>query len=348
MMRNLILVVVFVALAAGAYGAWKAFSFLNYRSGTAQEELILDVPPGRTFIAVAQELAEKNLIKDVLSLRIYAKLTGNDRGLKVGEYLLHRGMGPHEILRVLSSGQSLPRTVTIPEGTNMYEVAGLLEEKGLGSREDYIELFKNQDWIFQLLGQKLYSLEGYLFPETYHFSKYMTQKEIVRAMVKMFLDVYNEVKVDGFRMFNRHEVVTLASVIEKETGAKDERPLISSVFHNRLKKRMRLQSDPTILYGILDETGVMKKNITRADITRKNRFNTYTISGLPFGPIANPGREALAAVFRPVESNYLYFVSRNDGTHVFSSTLKEHNQAVRKFQLDRRAREGKSWRDLEQ
>jgi UPF0755 protein len=143
-----------------------------------------------------------------------------------------------------------------------------------------------------------------------------------------------------------HDQVTLASVIEKETGAQGERQVISSVFHNRLNKKMKLQSDPTILYGILVETGVLKKNITKSDIHRPTPYNTYTVKALPMGPIANPGREALRAAVNPVESNYLYFVSRNDGTHVFSETYGNHNNAVKKFQLERKNRVGKSWRDL--
>ena len=135
-------------------------------------------------------------------------------------------------------------------------------------------------------------------------------------------------------------------MIEKETGAPEERPLISSVFHNRIKKGMKLQSDPTILYGIFDRTGVYPKNIRKKDILEKTRYNTYSVPGLPYGPIANPGLESLKAAVNPVVSDKYYFVSRNDGTHVFSATLKQHNLAVNKFQRNRKARQGKSWRDL--
>ena len=144
---------------------------------------------------------------------------------------------------------------------------------------------------------------------------------------------------------DRHEQVILASIVEKETGEPSERPIIASVFYNRMKKNMRLQTDPTILYGILDRTKVLKNNITKKDIQTKTRYNTYRISGLPYGPIASPGAKALEAVLNPASTEYYYFVSRNDGTHVFSQTYKQHQNAVRKFQLDRSMREGKSWRD---
>jgi UPF0755 protein len=141
-------------------------------------------------------------------------------------------------------------------------------------------------------------------------------------------------------------VITLASVVEKETGAPEERPVIASVFHNRLKKGMRLQSDPTILYGMLMKTGVMTKNIRKKDILAQTPYNTYTVRALPIGPIANPGKEAIKAVLNPGNTDFLYFVSRNDGTHVFSKTYEDHNKAVKAYQLNHRARKGKSWRDL--
>ena len=166
-------------------------------------------------------------------------------------------------------------------------------------------------------------------------------------MVKRFLFVYHEaVPQNEVPGWTRHQIVTLASIIEKETGAPEERPLISSVFHNRLKKGMRLQTDPTVLYGKAERVGSFAINITTEDLRTPNRYNTYTIYGLPPGPIANPGREALSAVLAPAESTYLYFVSQNNGTHIFSSDYEAHNKAVKHFQLDPKAREGKSWRDL--
>ncbi|MCB0410956.1 MAG: endolytic transglycosylase MltG [Bdellovibrionales bacterium] len=347
-MRKVSLVMVALLCLVMLAGAWQVFSFLLHTSGASSEKLVLDVPPGRSFYSVSLELEEKKLITNARFFRILGKLTGQDRGLHVGEYEISRGMNPMNLLGVIVSGHSIPHPFTIPEGTNMYDVATLLEAKGFGSAEGYLKLFKDPQLIKGLLGEEVYSLEGYLFPETYYFHKYMKPPEIVKTMVNMFLKVYAKVAQGKSTSLTRHEVVTLASVIEKETGAKQERPLISSVFHNRLKIGMRLQSDPTTLYGILDQTGVMKKNITRKDLLGSTKYNTYVVPKLPFGPIANPGREALKAVFTPETSRYLYFVSQNDGTHIFSETYEAHERAVRRFQMDPRARKGKSWRDLKQ
>jgi UPF0755 protein len=196
-----------------------------------------------------------------------------------------------------------------------------------------------------MVGTLAPSLEGYLFPETYSLTKYTTVKELVQSMVQNFKETYKALGTPDTGL-SRQELVTLASVVEKETGAPEERPMIASVFYNRLKKGMPLQSDPTILYGIIDETGKPTDNITKADLTHFNRYNTYTVKKLPFGPISNPGREALVAVFHPANTEFLYFVSRNNGTHIFSKTYEEHLRAVRTFQIDPAARAGKSWRDL--
>ena len=198
-----------------------------------------------------------------------------------------------------------------------------------------------------LLGEDLPSLEGYLFPSTYLFTRFTTQKEIVREMVRQFLVAYSEV-MEGPKQLDmkRVEHVTLASIIEKETGVPEERGLVSSVFHNRLKKGMLLQTDPTVIYGVAEKTGVMPKNIRKTDLVTPTRYNTYTNKGLPIGAISNPGKESLVAALNPDQSEFLFFVSRNDGTHVFSSTYEQHNKAVREFQMNAKNREGKSWRDF--
>lgn len=167
-------------------------------------------------------------------------------------------------------------------------------------------------------------------------------------MVKRFKTVYEIVNKSARIRMPIHKHVTLASLIEKETGTPEERSTISSVFHNRLRKKMRLQSDPTILYGILDQTGVMPKNIRKKDIRTHTKYNTYTVQELPHGPIANPGQKALEAAVNPESTDYLYFVSRNNGTHVFSKTLREHNKSVKKWQLNIKNRQGRSWRDRSQ
>lgn len=321
----------------------KAALFLMLPYGSSAEEGVFWVRPGDSFNRVAQKLEEQDYISSALELKILAKVLGKTTSLKQGEYRMKGGMRPLSILNLLSSGRSIEYSVTIPEGYNIYEVAEIFSSQGFFNKQEFIKKCQDSIFIEGLLNQKLESLEGYLFPDTYLISKLDSMEKVIKMMVRHHLE---SAKGLFHPDLTDHEIVILASIIEKETGAPEERPLISSVFHNRLKKAMRLQTDPTVLYGILDQTHEMKKNITKKDLTKWTRYNTYTFKGLPFGPIANPGKEALVAAVKPEKTDYLYFVSRNDGTHVFSETYNQHLKAVQKFQLDRKAREGKSWRDL--
>jgi len=228
----------------------------------------------------------------------------------------------------------------------MFEVAEIFEQAGLAPAREVMKTVTDKEFVKRQLGEPRDSLEGYLFPDTYSFTKYTDYHSVLAQMVNHFKAVYKDVEAENKLGWSRHQIVTLASIIEKETGAPEERPVISAVFHNRMVKGMLLQTDPTIIYGKALQAGRIELNITRADLTRYTPYNTYVIKGLPPGPIANPGREALMASIHPAASDYLYFVSHNDGTHQFSVTYKEHAAAVQKFQLDPKAREGKSWRDL--
>ncbi len=346
-MRNLVISVVVIGCLFFAGGLWFGTQFLYSTPGSSEEAVVFEVPQGATFISVANRLEAQGLIKNALFLRIFAKVTGQESKVKRGEYALNKGMYPSQILSELVSGKSITYPLTIPEGWNIYEIAVLVESKQLATREEFLRLVKDPSFVQSLLGERWPSLEGYLFPETYMYTKFTTLKDLVQAMVARFKVVYAELQPEmkGTTM-TQHQIVTLASVIEKETGAPEERPMISSIFHNRLNKRMRLQSDPTILYGMLAATGIMPSNITRADILRPSDYNTYTVAALPVGPIGNPGRLALLAAVRPATSEFFYFVSKNDGTHIFTKTYEDHSSQVRKFQMDPKAREGKSWRDL--
>lgn len=344
-MKNIFLVAILVSvLGLGILGV-KGALFLTSPSGSTLEGAVFEVPPGASFTRVANELEELGYISNALYFKIYAKVLGKTSEIRVGEYALSPEMTPPQILSVISSGISLQKTFTIPEGENIFEIADILSNREIGTRKEFLTLFQDRALTRKLLNEDLPSFEGYLFPETYSYTKYTTPEEVLNMMVNSFKRVWTEVGGE-YSGLTRHQIITLASVVEKETGAPEERPVIASVFHNRLRKKMRLQSDPTILYGMLMETGVMKQNIRKKDILRKTPYNTYTIRALPAGPIANPGREAIAAVLNPKSTDFLYFVSRNDGTHVFSKTYNEHNKAVREYQLNHRARKGKSWRDL--
>ncbi|RME14921.1 MAG: endolytic transglycosylase MltG [Bdellovibrio sp.] len=341
LVRNLLLLSIIVLLLLGG----SFFYFLKVPPAPSSGKIVFEVKRGESFSSVLNRLEKRKLIHKASLMKLFYMPFG--RYVRVGEYELSYDMSPLEILRVLQSGKSKEQSITFKEGINIYEMAEKLEKRGIVSKEDFLSLCKDRKFIYELLGENLPSLEGYLFPETYKITKYTNIKTLIRQMVHNFLKTYNGLLKDKPQtQLSRHEVVILASIVEKETGAPEERPLIASVFLNRLKKGMRLQTDPTILYGILDQTGVMKKNITKKDILTPTRYNTYTFKGLPYGPISNPGREALRAVLFPAKTNYLFFVSKNNGTHVFSADLKSHNRAVRKYQLNKKMRQGHSWRDL--
>lgn len=338
---------VILALGVGYLG-FEAFRFMSAGPGRADELVVFEVPSGRSFKQIADRLQEQGIILSAFKMRVVARMTGLDGRVKRGEYQLNRAMTPQEVLSVLISGRSIQYPITFPEGSNMFEMAGLLEAKGLYKAADFLQMVRDRDVIRELLGIEVSSLEGYLFPETYNVTKYTSLRELIGNMVANFKTVYGHLEAQNPNRIQlpRHEVVTLASVVEKETGAPEERPMIASVFFNRMNKGIKLQSDPTIIYGIWIETGRYKQNITKDDIERPTRYNTYTVPKLPFGPIANPGREALEAVMKPGTSDYMFFVSRNDGTHIFTRTYEEHLKAVKSFQLDPDARANKSWRDL--
>lgn len=222
--------------------------------------------------------------------------------------------------------------LTIPEGLNLQQIAALVAQAGFGNEFGFLMAAANISFV-QEKGIDAETFEGYLFPDTYYFPGKARPEIIITAMVQRFWTVFTPEWKKRCRElgFSIHEMVTLASIIEKETGAADERPVISSVFHNRLKKRMRLESDPTVIYRIKDFDG----NLTRRDLNAPDPYNTYRIRGLPPGPIANPGHESLKAALYPADTPYLYFVSKNDKTHHFSADIEEHNRAVRKYQLRR-------------
>lgn len=329
-----------LVVAAGALVAVKFLWSVPSESGA---DAIFEIAPGASLKAVAHRLEDSGLVTDAVAFYWYARLQKAENRVRVGEYAMRTDMKPAEVLATIVSGKSVERSITIPEGLNIFEIADIFEKAGLAGRDEFLQLVRNGALVQELLGESLPSLEGYLFPETYKVTKYTGARGLIKMMVGRFLATYGEVPAHAM---TRHQLVTLASIVEKETGAPEERPVISSVFHNRLLKGMRLQTDPTIIYGLFAATGQWNKNISRADLTADGPYNTYTRAGLPPGPIANPGREALFAASRPASTEYFYFVSRNDGTHVFSKTYEAHNRAVKNFQLNRKAREGKSWRDL--
>lgn len=312
----------------------------------SQERVILEIPKGMLPSKVSDLLESRGVITSALKLYRVGQWTRRWDNMKAGEYEFSPSMTPLQVLGVLTSGISVAHPVTIPPGKNMYQVAELVEQAGLATKADMLALFRDREFIASLgLNPLPRTLEGYLYPDTYNFNKTMTTRDMARAMVKRFEKEWATIKdtPSPFSSWTQLQILTLASIIEKETGAPWERPQISSVFHNRLRKKMKLQSDPTTIYGMWERyTG----NIHKSDLLEATPFNTYAIPALPVGPISNPGREAILAALQPAQSEHLFFVSKNDGTHEFTSNVRDHNAAVKKFQLDRKAREGKSWRDL--
>lgn len=308
--------------------------------------VVIEVDRGRSPISISRQLEAMQVVRNEKIFLYYGKLRGSWARIKAGEYELSPSMTPSQIFDILASGISVARPFLVREGENVYEVADAIQAKGFGAKERFLKLARDPVFIAGLgLEPPPKNLEGYLFPDTYFFQRKMTSEEILRAMVKRFSAAWgaNEDQRARELGLTRDQVVTLASIVEKETGAPGERPIIAGVFHNRLAKKMKLQSDPTTIYGIWAR---YRGNLHKSDLLDANPYNTYSVPALPIGPISNPGSDAIRAVLNPAIHHYLYFVSKNDGTHVFTATYAEHAKAVNQFQLDRKAREGKSWRDL--
>lgn len=316
---------------AGAAGVWWAWDTLFTPVVPVAPGIVVVIPPGESFRATAARLHAAGLVAHPLLLRAYARLTGLDRSVRCGEFRFAEPIAPVDVLALLQSSSDAARQVTIPEGFTAEQVAAALEERGYGGRDAFRCAMEDPALLLEL-GLPATGVEGFLFPDTYVFDANAGPADIVRFMVGRFraqtADLTSRREQAGL---SEAAMVTLASVIEKETGQADERPLISGVFHNRLRLGMPLQSDPTVLYG----RGSGRAPLTRADLTNTQPYNTYVHRGLPPGPIANPGRAALEAAVAPAPTAALYFVSRNDGSHAFSETLDEHNRAVRRFQPNR-------------
>lgn len=277
---------------------------------------------------MASLLEREGLIRSRSAFLLLGRSQSADRKIHAGEYELNASMLPGDILARLLTGQVVLHPMTIPEGLTAVQIADLVAQHGV-DRAEFLRLTQDRPFI-DSLGISARTLEGYLYPDTYKFPRGVKAREVIVAMVdhlKVVMGPEFKARAKELNMTD-HEVLTLASVIEKETGAGTERPEISAVFHNRLKKHIPLQSDPTVIYGLPNFDG----NIHKKDLSSPSPYNTYRVSGLPPGPIANPGIEAIKAALHPSGSRALYFVSRNDGTHHFSSTLTEHNEAVEKYQ----------------
>ncbi len=321
-------------------GSLKVYHSIAIWEYTGPEKVFV-IKPGEGFAKINHHLAKEDLINSSKLFYRYNKIKGSMGSFKAGNYIIKPGTNMLQVIDILTTGKGQTVSVTIPEGKNLYQVADILESQKITSKDDFIKLSKDPDFVSSL-GIPASRLEGYLYPETYHFAKNTPAKTVIKTMVNVFNDKTSEVDFSKSNL-SKHSVIILASVVEKETGASFERPQIAGVFHNRLKKKMRLQSDPTTIYGIWEN---YNGNLRKKHLLEKTPYNTYKIPALPAGPISNPGLESIKAVLNPASHKFLYFVSKNDGTHIFSETYKQHRNAVNEFQKKSKNRKGKSWRDL--
>jgi len=343
LIRFLFTLLLLGAVAAGAAAWWVQARLSVPYKGFNDAETFLEIPQGLGVNAIASRLAAAGIVEDPWTFRVAVWRAGAARALKAGEYRFADAATPLQIVERLARGDVYLRTITFPEGWSIREMASAFESKGFGKAAAFRTAASDGSLIADL-DPRAPDLEGYLFPDTYALPRGATAADVVRLMVTRFKTVVGDevlatakAQPGGVRA-----AITLASLVEKETSAAGERPIVAGVYRNRLKIGMGLQCDPTVIYALARD-GKYTGNIRKADLQYDSPYNTYRYAGLPPGPIASPGRASIEAAIDPADVSYLYFVSRNDGTHVFATTLAEHNQNVFKHQIlyfrEKRARE---------
>lgn len=306
-------------------------------SENLEESTIVLIPRGSTFNKVTANIKKKGLLPYPRLYNYLAKKLKVHSRIQSGEFEILHKWNTYQLLQFLVSGKSILHRITIPEGINFSEIAERLFQANLADKEIIISLKNDPELLLQTGINEAKSLEGFLFPETYFFSRAETERQILSTMIAQ----YRKIFTSSFRRrakeigMKEYDVLILASIVEKETGVGSDRPLIASVFHNRLKKKMRLDSDPTVIYGLKNFDG----NLTRKHLRTPTPYNTYTRYGLPPTPISNPGKESIKSTLFPADKKFLYFVARGDGSSKFSKTLREHNKAVWYYQKVRKNRQ---------
>jgi UPF0755 protein len=309
----------FVLLLLLALGGWLAFGLFAPVAPGGQKFVLLR--PGFSTRRIAHELKSAGVIRSADAFVVWHAFHRRP-SLKAGEYLFEHGANAIDVHHRLARGDIYVHTLVIPEGFNMFDIAAAIQAAGLGSSQDFLKVATDTSQIADLAPQAK-SLEGFLFPNTYQFTRTQTMREMAAEMVKQFRQVAGEIGLNQ----DVEKTVTLASIVEKETGAPEERPQVASVYANRLAKHIPLQADPSVIYAELLQ-GTYGGGLHHEDMQFDSAYNTYRHAGLPPGPIANPGKSSLQAAMHPVETNYYYFVSNGNGHHRFSSTLEEHNRNV--------------------
>lgn len=332
-LKRLFWLLVVAALGAGGGAWWLRQRMTAPHRGFAEAEVFVEVPPGTGVAGIASRLADAGVVRDPYTFRIAARLAGADRSLKAGEYRFTEAASAFDVVSRLQRGDVFAHALTFREGLMIPEMAAIFAASGLGPAADFEREAQDATLIADL-DPDADSLEGYLFPDTYALPRSAGARGLVETMVERFKESFtNELRAAAEEAeLSPREVVTLASLVEKETGAAAERPLVSAVYRNRLRIGMALQCDPTVIYALV-KAGRWRGNLTREHLQMDSPYNTYRNPGLPPGPIASPGRASIEAALRPANVPYLYFVSRNDGTHAFASTLDEHNRNVQEWQV---------------
>jgi UPF0755 protein len=319
------LVIVFMCISILAI--IHTYTFITTPSSPPRS-LLIEISPGTSAWEISRQLEEKGIITDASMFMVIATCTGKVTHLQAGTYVFEGRHYPLDIMHILFKGRTLKYRVTIPEGCTIFDIASIVAETGLLSREEFFLSAQDAETT-AFFGIEAPSMEGFLYPDTYYLAPHMTPREIMGKMVDRFHEVFSDDMLRRAHELDMSvvQVVTLASIIEKEAVISKEMPVISSVFHNRLKRRMRLQSDPTAVYGI---DGFRRKILSR-DLRRDTPYNTYLYGGLPPGPICNPGIRSVRAALWPSSTKYLFFVSKGNGSHHFSRSLTEHTEAIRRM-----------------
>ena len=332
-MKRFILFVILLLVVCAAGAAWFYTGVDRPFKGYDAPEQFVEVPQGAGSSAIARRLSDAGVVKDANTFRLALWVTRQGRRLQAGEYRFDRPMSARQVVEKIARGDVFTRPITFREGLTIKQMAALYESKGFGAAADFIAAAKNGALVHEI-DPEARDLEGYLFPDTYMLPRNATAEQLIARMVAGFTKALTPdvVAQAGARGLGVRQLVTLASIVEKETGNAAERPLVAAVYSNRLKIGMGLQCDPTVIYA-LERAGRFDGNLTREDLQFDSPYNTYRYAGLPPGPIASPGRASLEAAASPADAPYLYFVSKNDGTHAFASTLDEHNRNVHEYQI---------------
>jgi UPF0755 protein len=333
MKKAFVALVLLVILGCGALAgmAWTRLQ-APYKGYTATEQFV-QIPAGAGAAEIRERLVGAGVVQDGLTLRLALRWTGASRDLQAGEYRFDRPMTAVEVVSKIARGDIYGQRITFPEGLTIRDMASLYESRGLGKARDFVQAARNTALIRDL-DPAASDLEGYLFPDTYTVGRTAVASQLIESMVAGFRAAYpGDARQPGDQPpLTPRQLVTLASLIEKETGKSEERPIVSAVYRNRLRIGMGMQADPTVVYA-LQKAGRYDGNIRKEDLSINSPYNTYKYPGLPPGPIASPGKASLDAAVQPADADFLFFVSRNDGSHVFAKTLAEHNRNVQEFQV---------------